>query len=88
MFKLLGNLFLYPFSHVVELWPGRPVGKGNGLSVCFLRGSGFIFFAQRLGEDPNKLKAFARTGLDAPAIVVLAQCFILAKHVAMPTIWA
>lgn len=32
-FKLLGNLFLYPFSRVVKLQPGRPVAKGNGLSV-------------------------------------------------------
>lgn len=43
LLKLLGNLFLYTFSHVVELWPGRPVGEGNGMSVCFLRGTGLIF---------------------------------------------
>lgn len=61
--KLLGNLFLYPFSHVVEQWPGRPVGKGNGLSVCFLGGTVFICFSGR--EDLNKL-AFARTRMKKP----------------------
>lgn len=42
--KLLGNLFHYPYSHVIELWPGRAVGRGNKLPVCFLRGIEFISF--------------------------------------------
>lgn len=66
VFKLLGNLFLYPFSHVVELWPGRPVGKGNGLSVYFLRGTGFISFSRRLSEDYNEPGTLARTGKEEP----------------------
>lgn len=60
--RLLGNLSLYPFSHVVELWPGRPVGKGNGLSDHFLGGSEFIFLSGKIGEDP-KCNTFTKTGL-------------------------
>lgn len=42
------------FGHVAEIWPGRPVGKGNGLPFSFLQGPGFISFSGRLREDPAK----------------------------------
>lgn len=59
--KLLGNLFLYPFSHVVERWPGRPVGEGNGVSACFLRGTGLIFCGGK-----QKGSEETRSGLKSP----------------------
>lgn len=58
--KLLGNLFLYPFSHVVELWPCGPGGKGNGMSVCFLGGTGLIFCGGKQGgseQTQSELKS-------------------------------
>lgn len=42
------------FGHVAEIWPGRPVGKGNGLPFSLLQGPGFISFSGRLREDPAK----------------------------------
>lgn len=36
--------------------------KEMGLSVCFLGGTGFIFFSGRLREDPTKPEASATTG--------------------------
>lgn len=64
------HFFIF-FSRAVEIWSGRPVGKGNELPVSVLRGTGFMSFSWRPGEDPAKHKA--SRGLDE---LVLFYCSI------------
>lgn len=41
-------------SHVVEIWPGKPVGRGKWVVCLYPPGKGFIFFRLRLRAQPGK----------------------------------
>lgn len=60
--KLLGNLFLYPFSHVVEIWPGRPLGEGKW-GVCLPPQRNWIHF---LWWEAERIRKKTQSGLKSP----------------------